>query len=104
MRVITNVRGTMKETDPEKAKAVHNEIVGRLRPVGEALGSISHQTYLNPQNPREFFAVDTWLDMESLQKFMADPADPPSAIGSMFEGQPDISIWVESGYDDYNNG
>ena len=43
MRVITTVRGTMKESDPEKAKEVHNSIFGRLNPVGQALGSIGHQ-------------------------------------------------------------
>lgn len=98
------VRGTMKEADAEKAKDLHNSIVADLRPVGEALGSIGHQTFLNPENPGEFFAVDTWPDMESLQKFMGHPANPAGAIASMFEGQPDITVWVESGYDGYYNG
>ncbi len=94
----------MKETDADKAREVHNTIVAKLSPVGEALGSIGHQTFLNPENPNEFLAVDTWPDMESLQKFMGDPADAPGAIASMFEGQPDITVWVESGYDGYYNG
>jgi len=103
MRVITSVRGIMKEKDPEKAKQAHNAIFGSLRSVGEELGSIGHQTYLNPEDPREFFAVDTWPDMDSLQGFMAHPANPVAGIGSMFEGQPDVVVWVESGYDGYYN-
>ncbi len=104
MRVITTVRGTMKESDPEKAKEVHNSIFGRLNPVGQALGSIGHQTYLNPENGREFLAVDTWPDMESLQKFMGDPANPAAGIVEMFDGQPDITVWVESDYDGFFKG
>ena len=103
MTLITSVRGIMKEKDADKARDTHNEIFGRLRPVGEALGSIGHQTFLNPENPGEFLAIDTWPDMESLQKFMGDPANPAANIAAMFEGQPDITVWVESGYDGYYN-
>ena len=104
MRVITTVRGTVKDTDPTKAKETHNEIFNRLKPVGDALGAIGHQTFLNPENPREFLAVDTWPDMESLQGFMRHSSNPAASIGGMFEGQPDIAVWVESDYDGYYNG
>ena len=104
MRVITSVRGIMKESDPEKAKQVHNEIVGRLTPIGKGLGNIGHQTFLNPENPREFLAIDTWPDMESLQKFMGHESNPPGNIAAMFDGQPDIVVWVESGYDGFYEG
>ena len=104
MKVITTVRGIMKEADEGKAREVHNSIFNRLRPTGEALGSIGHQTYLNPQNPGEFLAVDTWPDMESLQKFMGHPANPAAGIAEMFSGQPDITVWVESDYDGYYKG
>ena len=104
MRVITTVRGIMKEKDEETARTVHNSIFGRLNPIGEALGNLGHQTFLNAQNPGEFLAVDTWPDMESLQKFMGDPANPAAGIAEMFEGQPDITVWVESGYDGFYKG
>ena len=104
MRVITSVRGIMKETDEQRAKEVHNSIFGRLNPIGESLGNLGHQTYLNPENSREFLAVDTWPDMESLQKFMGHPANPAAGIGEMFDGQPDITVWVESGYDGFYKG
>jgi quinol monooxygenase YgiN len=91
----------MKEKDPEQAREVHNAIFGSLRSVGDELGSVGHQTYLNPQNPGEFLAIDTWPGMDSLQKFMGHPANPGPNIGSMFEGQPDIVVWVESGYDGF---
>jgi hypothetical protein len=94
----------MKETDADKARDVHNSIFARLDPIGEALGGIGHQTFLNPENSREFLAVDTWPDMDSLQKFMGHPANPAAGIAEMFEGQPDITVWVESGYDGVYKG
>ena len=63
------------------------------------MDAVGHQTYLNPQNPGEFLAIDTWPDMESLQRFIQHPSDPASNIGSMFAAQPDIVVWLESGYD-----
>ncbi len=104
MRVITTVRGIMKEQDPEKAKQVHNGIVAKLSPVGMELGSIGHQTYLNPENPSEFLAVDTWPDAESLQAFMGHEVNPPAHIMAMFEGEAEVTVWVESDYDGYWNG
>ena len=101
MRVITSVRGMMKETDPEAAKAAHNAIVASLASVSQSLGALGHQTFLNSQNPGEFLAIDTWPDMESLQGFMQHPADPAAKIASMFAAAPDITVWVESGYDGF---
>ncbi len=101
MKVVVTVRGMMKEADEQKAKAVHNAIVGRVAPIGQSLGAIGHQAYLNPQKKSEFLAVDTWPNMEALQKFMGHSVNPGAQIASMFQGQPEITVWVESGYDGF---
>lgn len=98
MKYIVTVRGLLKETDEKKGQMAHDATVERLSPIGQSLGSIGHQAYLNPQNRREFLAVDTWESMEGLQKFMSDPANPGTAIASLFEGQPDITVWAASGW------
>ena len=50
---------------------------------------------LNPKDPTEFLAIDTWNNIEGLQKFMGDPK-VGEAFGALFEGMPDISVWAES--------
>jgi quinol monooxygenase YgiN len=104
MKVITTVRGMMKETDEKKAREVHNAIFNRVRKTGDQLGAVGHQTFLNPQKKGEFLAIDTWPSMEALQKFMGHPSNPAQNIGGMFQGQPEITVWVESGYDGFYKG
>jgi hypothetical protein len=96
MKVITTVRGTMKAADEQQAQKAHDATVDRLSPTGRSLGSIGHQAYLNPQNRREFLAVDTWPNLESLQAFLGHQVNPGAAIAQLFEGAPEITIWVEA--------
>jgi hypothetical protein len=96
MKYIVTVRGRLKATDPKEAQMGHDATVDRLSPIGRPLGSVGHMVFLNPQDPREFLAIDTWQSLEGLQKFMADAADPGAAIAALFEGQPDIAMWGEA--------
>jgi quinol monooxygenase YgiN len=96
MKYIVTVRGKLKGAGSEADQAGHNATVDRLSPISKSLGALGHQAYLNPQNPGEFLAVDTWDSMEGLQKFMADAANPGAAIAALFEGQPDITVWGEA--------
>jgi len=97
MKYITTVRGLLKDTDEKQAQTAHDAAVDKLSPVGRPLGSIGHQAYLNPQNRRLFLAVDTWNNLEGLQKFLSDP-NTAAGIGSLFDGQPDITVWIEAGW------
>jgi hypothetical protein len=45
----------------------------------------------------EFLAVDTWNNLDGLQKFMSDP-NVAAAFGQLFDGMPDVTIWAESGW------
>ena len=98
MKYIVTVRGILKDADEKQAHMAHDATVEKLSPIGVSLGSLGHQAYLNPQNRREFLAVDTWASIEGLQQFLNDPANPGAAIAQLFEGQPEITVWVESGW------
>ena len=98
MKYVVTVRGRLKSADEREAQVVHDAIVARLDPVGQPLGALGHMPMLNPQDRREFQAMDTWNSLEGIQQFMTSSADPGSAIGSMFEAPPEVTIWAEAGW------
>lgn len=95
MRYIVTVRGMLK--DPANAQKVHDTTVGAVSPLGKTMGNTGHQAYLNTQNPKEFFAADTWDNLEGIQKLYSDP-NLATEFGKLFEGQPEVTIWGESGW------
>ena len=98
MKFIVTVRGMLK--DPANAQMVHDATVTALSPMSRTMGSVSHQTFLNAQNPKEFFAVDVWDNMEGIQKLYSDP-NLAVEFGKLFEGQPDVSVWGNTGWFGY---
>jgi hypothetical protein len=100
MKYIVVVRGKLIATDEQTAQAGHDAAVAKLSPIGKSLGSSGHRAYLNPQNRQEFMAIDTWDSPEGMQKFMGDP-NTAAEIGQLFEGQPEVTIWVEAGWSGY---
>jgi hypothetical protein len=99
MKYVVTVHGTLKD-NPDKIGPIHNEIITKLSPLSKSMGSIGHQTYLNTQNGKEFFSVDTWDNIEGIQKLYSDPA-LGTEFAKMFEGQPDVMVWSESGWFHY---
>lgn len=94
MNYITVVRGKLKG-DPKDAQKKHDATVEQLSAMTRPMGAVGHRPHLNPQNPNEFLAIDTWNNIEGLQKFMNDP-QVVAAFGELFEGMPDVSVWAES--------
>lgn len=94
MNYITVVRGRLKGS-PAEAKARHDATVEQLSAMTRPMGAVAHRPHLNPKDPKEFLAIDTWNNQEGLQKFMGDPK-VAEAFGALFDGMPDISIWAES--------
>jgi quinol monooxygenase YgiN len=94
MNYITVVRGKLKGTS-EEAQRGHDATVEKLSAMTRPMGAIGHRPHLNPNDPSEFLAIDTWNNLEGLQKFMRDP-QVAAAFGTLFEGMPDISVWAES--------
>jgi len=44
--------------------------------------------------------MDMWDNPKGMQKFMSDP-NTAGEIGKLFEGMPEVIIWVESGWSGY---
>jgi quinol monooxygenase YgiN len=96
----TTVRARLKNEDPEEAKAIHNAIVAKLRPMLEPKGGTSHMVFANAHDPREFLAIDRWDSEEGLAA-LQDPAIQ-AEIGSMFDGPPQVTVWaVRDGWTAY---
>lgn len=96
MRYIVVVRGKLKG-DAEEAGKAHDEIVAKVSPMGKSMGNTSHQAYLNVQDGDKFLAIDIWDNMEGIQKLYSDP-NLAAEFAKMFEGQPDVTIWADSGW------
>lgn len=92
MPYYTTVRARLKDADPEAAREAHNAVVARLRPGNTELGGVGHRVFANVQDPQEFLALDTWESMEGLQQAFGNP-DTQREIGSLFDGQPEVTIW-----------
>ena len=97
MHYITVVRGTLKTADLVEAQSTHDAIVARLSEMTRPLGAVGHQPHLNPRNPSEFLAIDTWSNLEGLQQFMSNPV-VATELGQMFASPLDVSVWQESGW------
>ncbi len=96
MKYIVTVRGMLKG-DENQAQEAHNAIVKKVSPMGKSMGNTGHQPYINTQNPKEFFSVDVWDNLEGIQKLYSDPK-LGEEFGTLFEGMPAISIWKDSGW------
>ena len=96
MRYVVVVRGKLKGSTALVGK-VHDEIVSKVSPMGKSMGNISHQAYLNVQDGGDFLAIDFWDNMEGIQKLYSDP-NLASEFAKMFDGQPEVTIWGDSGW------
>ena len=92
MPFYTTVRGRLKDADAQSAMEAHNAVVARVRRKNEPLGGVGHRVFANVQDAQVFLAMDTWESIEGLQQAMGDP-EVQSAIGSLFDGQPEVAIW-----------
>jgi quinol monooxygenase YgiN len=96
MKYIVTVKGNLKGS-AEQARKAHDEIVAKVSPMGKSMGNTGHQPYLNVQKGNEFFAVDFWDNIEGIQKLYSDP-NLATEFAKMFEGQPEVTIWADSGW------
>jgi len=99
MRYIVTVRAMLKG-DEAQAQKVHDETVAKVSPLGKSMGGTSHQAYVNTQNRKEFLAIDFWDNLEGIQKLYSDP-NLATEFGKLFEGQPEVTVWVDSGWMQY---
>ena len=96
MKFVVTVRGMLKG-DEKSAQKVHDETVAKLAPLSKPMGATSHQAFLNPQNRKEFLALDGWDNLEAIQKLYSDPK-LAEEFGKLFEGAPEVTVWSDSGW------
>ncbi len=99
MRYVVTVRGILKGGSAQ-AQKVHDAIVGATSAMSKQMGNTSHRTHLNTQNNNEFLAVDVWDNLEGIQKLYSDP-NLAAEFAKLFEGQPQVTVWAESGWMQY---
>ncbi len=99
MKYIVTVRGNLKG-NTEQAHQAHDGILSKISATSKQMGNTSHHTYLNVQNNNEFMAMDTWDNLQAIQKLYSDP-NLASEFAKLFEGQPQVTIWSESGWLQY---
>ncbi len=96
MKYIVTVRGNLKGSTVQ-AQQAHDAIVSKISPTNKQMGNVSHQPLLNVQNNNEFLSLDIWDNLEAIQKLYSDPS-MGAEFAKMFEGQPQVTIWSESGW------
>jgi hypothetical protein len=95
--VLLAIRGALKPTTIEEARAVHNQTAGNSQGVAaaRALGDLSHNVYVPlqdaPSVASELLILDLWNSVEGLGKFFADPQ--AQAGGNMIFASRDPVVW-----------
>jgi len=96
MAVTITIRARLKG-DASSIRKIHDEVTGATKEVARQAGDISHVVYLNPQDERDFLGIDVWQSAEQAQAFAGSP-QIQEFFGNMFEGAPEVKIWVESSW------
>src|SRR5919198_3152284 len=98
--VVTVVVRARLRADAASARQLHEQVTGATREQAQAAGDISHRTFLNPMDSRDFLGIDEWRSAEAFQAFAGDPRIA-EFFGQLFDGQPDVTVWVSSGWNDW---
>jgi quinol monooxygenase YgiN len=96
MAVTITIRARLRG-DPHSIQKIHDEVTSATKEMAIQAGDISHIVYLGAQDPRQFLGVDTWQSAEQAQAFAGSP-QIQEFFGRMFEGEPEVTIWTESGW------
>jgi quinol monooxygenase YgiN len=87
-------------SDQATAKELHDRVTGATREMAQAAGDISHHVFLNPADPRDFLGIDVWRSPDAVQAFASSP-QIAEFFGQLFDGQPEITIWTPSGWNEW---
>ena len=87
-------------SDQASAQQLHDQVTGATKEMAQAAGDISHHVFLNPADPKDFLGIDVWRSAEAVGAFASSP-QIAEFFGQLFEGQPEISIWVPSGWNEW---
>ena len=97
--VTVTIRARLKG-DPATAQQLHDQVTGATREMAIAAGDISHRVFLNPMDPLDFLGIDEWKSAEAVGAFASSP-QIQEFFGQLFDGQPDVTVWVSSGWNEW---
>jgi quinol monooxygenase YgiN len=96
MAVTVTIRARLKGS-PDSIQKIHDQVTGATKEMARQAGDLTHAVYLDPQDGREFLGIDTWQSVEQMQAFASNP-QIQEFFGQMFEGQPEVKVWEDSGW------
>jgi quinol monooxygenase YgiN len=99
MPVTITIRARLKADQPAMQK-VHDQVTGATKEMARQAGDISHQVFLNPADPRDFLGIDVWQTPEQAQAFAGSP-QIQDFFAQLFEGPPEVTAWVDSGWNQW---
>jgi quinol monooxygenase YgiN len=99
MSVYVSVRARLKG-DPKDIQQLHDQVTAATKAMAQAAGDVGHTIYLNAQDPRDFLGIDEWQSAEAFQKFASDP-QIQQFFSQLFEGQPQVTIWSETNWNQW---
>lgn len=86
--------------DPAAARQLHDQVTSATREQAVAAGDLSHRTFVSPAEPAEFLGIDEWRSAEAFQAFASNP-QIAEFFGQLFDGQPDVTVWVSSRWNEW---
>ena len=97
--VTVTIRGRLRD-DPASAQRLHDQVTGATREMALAAGDLSHRVFRDPQDPMASFGIDEWKSAEAVAAFAGSP-QIQEFFGQLFDGQPEVTIWVPSGWNEW---
>ncbi len=86
--------------DQAAGKALHDAVTGATKDMALAAGDLSHRVFLNPADPLDFFGIDEWKSAEAVAAFASSP-QIQEFFANLFDGQPEVKVWVSSGWNEW---
>jgi len=99
MTYTVTIRGRLRE-GKDAARKYHDEVTGATKDAAKRAGDLTHAVYLDPQDPRAFFGIDTWSSLEGIQRFAGSP-QIREFFSKLFDGEPEVRIWVDSDWNQW---
>jgi quinol monooxygenase YgiN len=87
-------------SDPASARGLHDQVTGATKDMARAAGDLSHRVFLDPRDPKAFLGIDEWKSAEAVMAFSTDPRIV-DFFGQLFDGPPDVTVWVSSGWNEW---
>ena len=99
MKYTVTIRAKLREGQTA-AKKYHDDVTRATKAAARQAGDLTHAVYLDPKDPRAFLGIDTWGNLEGLQKFAGSP-DIRDFFGELFDGEPEVRVWVDSDWNQW---